>query len=202
MNGRVILALVPMKPFAESKHRLAEVLGPAERMALARRMFEHTVEVLSSSNQIARVMVISRDDEVLELARSKKAWAIWEGNHGLNTALEQATRVAIANGADAVLAVPADLPRLAMIDIAQMIELGKTAPCLVAAPARRDEGTNALFVNPAGLIHYAFGPSSYREHCRRGEQAGARVYEYRSETVELDIDLPIDLEQLGRSAIK
>jgi len=113
----------------------------------------------------------------------------------LNQALEQAARVAMANGARAVLIVPVDLPELLARDVEKMIALGEESPCVVIAPARRDGGTNALLLNPAGLIHFAFGENSFTEHEQRAEQVGARVHVYHSETLAFDLDLPEDLEK-------
>ncbi len=191
-----LITIVPIKPFAEAKARLQGVLHDAERSALSRSLFVRTLKVLTRARGITRVAVVSRDRDVLKLARAAGAWAIWERQQGLNEALEQGTRVALANGAQAVLIVPADLPWLQARDVEQMIELGKNAPCVVLAPAQRDEGTNAALVNPAGLIRYAFGEKSFAEHIRRAEQAGARVELYRSESVAFDLDLPEDFRQI------
>jgi 2-phospho-L-lactate/phosphoenolpyruvate guanylyltransferase len=190
------MALVPMKPFAESKGRLAEALTPEARGDLARGLFERTLRVLKRARGITRVAVISRDAEVLKRARQHHAWAMWERRPGLNEALEQATRVARANGMRAVLIVPADLPKLTTKDAERIIELGAAGPCVVIAPAERDEGTNALLVNPAGLIQYAFGAKSFVEHQRRAKQAGARVEVYRAESVALDLDLAEDWKKI------
>ncbi len=198
------MAVVPVKPFAEAKQRLARVMEPGARVELASRLLEQTLGVLQRARGLARIAVISRDEQVLEMAARHRAWAMWETAPGLNRALEQATRVARANGLTAVLVVPADLPNLAVRDIQSIVEQGRRAPCLVLAPARRDGGTNALLVNPAGLIHYAFGEASFDEHCRRARVAGARVEIYRSESVEFDLDSPEDWEKLSpdlRSAL-
>lgn len=191
------MAIVPMKPFAEAKGRLADVLDEMARVELSRELFARTLAVLTRARGVARVAVVSRDDQVLRSARSAGAWAMWEAKRGLNEALEQATQVAKANGSHAVLIIPADLPRLVTGDIERMIKLGRKPPCVVVAPSRRDQGTNALLVNPTGLIHYAFGEESFAEHQRLAEQAGARVEVYRSESVAFDLDLPEDATSLG-----
>lgn len=192
-----LVAIVPAKPFDAAKLRLAQVLEPAARVALSRRMFEQTLDVLARARGIARIAVVSRDEQVLQLARERAAWAIRETRSGLNPALEQATAAARAQGLRAALIVPADLPKLEPRDVEQMIELGRTPPCVVIAPAQRDDGTNGLLVHPIGLIEYAFGRWSSIEHRRRGERAGARVEIYRSETIAFDLDLPEDAQMLG-----
>ncbi len=194
----LLVAIVPAKPFDEAKLRLAPVLAPEERRALSQQMLEHTLDVLARARGIARIAVVSRDEQVLSLARERHVWAIRETRSGLNEALEQATAAARAQGMQAALIVPTDLPNLEPRDVERIIELGRNPPCIVIAPAQRDQGTNALLVHPSGLIEYAFGKLSSIEHRRRGEYAGARVEVYRSETVAFDLDLPEDAQMLGR----
>lgn len=191
------MAIVPMKPFAEAKRRLADVLEGTARAELSRELLERTLAVLTRAQGVTRLAVVSRDEQVLRIARHFGAWAMYETGYGLNEALEQATRVAKANGVQAVLIVPADLPGLTERDVQEIIELAKYPPSVVIAPAWRDQGTNALLVNPAGLITYAFGELSFLEHQRSAEQAGAQVQIYRSESVAFDLDLPEDAKALG-----
>ena len=68
---------------------------------------------------------------------------------------------------------------------------------MVIAPDRRQDGTNGLFVNPAGLIEYGYGPGSFQRHSERATQAGARLEIINSPNISLDLDLPEDLEAIG-----
>lgn len=192
-----LVAIVPVKPFGEAKARLAPAMEPPARRALSRRMLEQTLRVLARTRGIDRIAVISRDEEALKLAREHRVWAIKELRGGLNNALEQATSTVRAQGMSTGLIVPTDLPKLEPRDVEQMIELGKSPPCVVIAPAQRDAGTNALLVHPMGLIEYAFGKLSSIEHRRRGEAAGAHVLICRSEAFAFDLDLPEDARMLG-----
>ena len=194
-----LMAVVPVKPFAEAKRRLADILDVGARSELSHYMLERTLGVLGRVDGIDRMLVISRDPAALQVGRRAGAWSIWESGSGLNPALEQATRIAMANGADSLLVVPADLPFLTEQDVRSMVDLGPTPPCLVIAPAGRDQGTNALLTNPAGLFRYAFGESSYDEHCRRAAQAGAEVQVYKADGTAFDLDLPEDWERVRHS---
>lgn len=191
------MAVVPMKPFAEAKQRLSEIFGDAERAKLSRDLLSRTLGILARARGVTRLAVVSRDDQVLHIARSHGAWAMYETGHGLNQALEQATRVAKANGVAALLIIPADLPNLEVSDVEKMIELGSHPPAVVIAPAVRDQGTNGLLVSPPGLIAYAFGEKSFVAHKRHAEEAGARLGIYRSETIAFDLDLPEDASAVG-----
>ncbi|MCS7011573.1 MAG: NTP transferase domain-containing protein, partial [Anaerolineales bacterium] len=114
-----------------------------------------------------------------------------------NLALKRATVVAQIQRAHAVLILPADLPLVTPEDIRQVLQRGQKPPVVVIAPDRREDGTNALFVNPAGLLEYAYGPASSHLHAARAIEAGARVELVHSPSLALDLDLPEDLELLG-----
>jgi 2-phospho-L-lactate guanylyltransferase len=187
-----LMAIVPVKPLADAKTRLAGVMNEQERVALAKKLLERTLLKLTRARGIARVVVISRDEAVLKIARRYDAWSIFETHADLNKALEQATHVCIANGARSVLIVPVDLPRVRVRDIEKIIALGNAAPCVVLAPAQRDGGTNALLVNPAGALAYQFGENSFEKHCAAAKRAGLQILRYDSDTVAFDLDLPED----------
>jgi 2-phospho-L-lactate guanylyltransferase len=120
-----------------------------------------------------------------------------DGAPQFNTAIKRATIVAKAQGAHAVLILPADLPLIKPPDIKSLLKRGKKQPVVVIAPDRRQDGTNGLFINPAGLIEYGYGPGSFQFHSERAIEAGARLVVIDSRNIALDLDLPEDLEALG-----
>ncbi len=187
------MAIVPVKPLAESKSRLAGVLDENERAALTRKLLERTLLKLTRARGIARIVVISRDENVLKIARKFGAWSVLETNANLNDALEQARRVCIANGARALLILPADLPKLRVRDIEKMIALGEPAPRIVIAPAQRDGGTNALLLNPAHDFVFQFGENSFDAHAAQAVGSRYQAARYESDTVAFDLDVPEDL---------
>ncbi len=189
-----IWAIVPIKPFNRSKSRLAKVLSPEQRASLAERMFRHTLEVLTSVQQIAGTLVISRDTGALAIARDYGVHTVQEsGAPELNAALLRASQVIGSQGVDGVFVMPADIPFVNAEDIQEILHLGRYNMTVVLAPDRNDEGTNGLLVNPPGLIPFAFGVGSFRRHMIEADEAGATVKIYRSEQIALDIDVPDDL---------
>jgi 2-phospho-L-lactate guanylyltransferase (CobY/MobA/RfbA family) len=103
-----------------------------------------------------------------------------------------------------VLILPTDLPFLTPDDVAQLIRPEGTGahrdgdpraePWVSIAPDRRDEGTNALYVAPPGLLKYAFGVLSFGKHLELARAAGASPRICRLPGVALDVDGPEDLE--------
>lgn len=186
----MIFCLIPAKPYAESKSRLAVVLSPAERETLSRWLLAHTLRL--ALRIVGQVVVVSRDRSLLADARAQGAWGLLEGTPGLNPALTQAARFAQAHSADGLLVLPTDLPRLATRDLEALLALGQDSPAVVAAPCRHGTGTNALLVRPPGLIPFAFGPDSYAAHCQAARAAGVEPVIYRAESIAFDLDTPAD----------
>jgi len=193
-----IWAIVPVKPLRRGKSRLAGMLTEEQRTRLNRYLLEHVLTTLNDVPEIEHTLVVSRDPAALALTREMGGRTVLEdGAPQFNTAIKRATIVAQAQGAHAVLVLPADLPRIKPIDLKILLRRGKKPPVVVIAPDRRKDGTNGLFVNPAGLIEYGYGPGSFKCHSDRAIEAGAKLVIIDSPNIALDLDLPEDLEALG-----
>lgn len=188
--------LMPVKPFAEGKSRLATVLSVAERAALNRRLFHHVLHQALVAQILAGVLVISRDPVVLAQAQAVGAETIVEEASELNQALVQARRQALALGAEATLVLPSDLPLLQAADIQQLYTLAHKTPSVVIAPSRTG-GTSALLLHPPAVIPFAFGLSSFQRHQALAQAAGVACHVYDSATLAFDVDQPEDLARLN-----
>ncbi len=193
-------AIVPVKPLRRGKSRLAGTLSEDERTHLNQLLLEHTLKTLTDLKEIEQILVVSRDPAALSLAREHGARTVREaaGPPQLNTALARATVVAQVYATRGVLVLPADLPLMTRDDILALLERASEPPVVVIAPDRREEGTNALLICPAGLIEYDFGPGSYQRHCERAREKGARLEVVSLPSLALDLDLPEDLEEIRK----
>jgi 2-phospho-L-lactate guanylyltransferase len=193
-----IWAIVPVKPLRRGKSRLAGMLTEDQRTSLNGYLLEHVLNTLNKLTELEHTLVVSRDPAALALTREMGGRTVLEdGAPQFNTAIKRATLVAKAQGAHAVLILPADLPLVNPDDLKALLKHGKNPPVVVIAPDRRLDGTNGLFVNPAGLIEYGYGPGSYQRHSERATRSGARLEIFHSPNIALDLDLPEDLEALG-----
>src|SRR5258708_39081720 len=121
-----IWAIVPVKPFNRAKSRLAKVMTAEEPQALAEKMFRHSIETLTTVEQISGILVISRDTKVLGIARDYHVQTVQEsGTPELNAALYRASQVVASKGADGVLVMPAVLALVNAADITQFMHLGR-----------------------------------------------------------------------------
>jgi 2-phospho-L-lactate guanylyltransferase len=174
------------------------MLTEDQRTRLNRYLLEHVLITLNGITEIEHTLVVSRDPAALALTREMGGRTVLEdGAPQFNTAIKRATIVAKAQGAHAVLVLPADLPLVKPADLKILLKSGKKPPVVVIAPDRRQDGTNGLFVNPAGLIEYGYGPGSFQCHSKRAIEAGARLEVIESPNIALDLDTPEDLEALG-----
>jgi 2-phospho-L-lactate guanylyltransferase len=182
------VVLIPMKPLAGAKERLAPALDPSERRGLSLAML---ADVVAAARGFERVWVLNSDAEAASLARGAGVEAVDDPapGQGLNPSLAAATRRAVDVGATGVLVVSADLPALTPDDLTAMC----TDAGVAVAPDRGGAGTNALWRSPADLIGVAFGPSSMVAHATLAWDAsvGARVVERPG--LALDVDTPEDL---------
>lgn len=191
-------AIVPVKPLRRGKSRLSGVLSDDDRAELNQRLLLRTVDLLKLIPEFDEVLVVSRDPEALALARDHGARSLQEdGTPHLNVALQRATVVAKSYMAESVFILPADLPQITKEDVAAMLEAGRQAPVVVIAPDHHHEGTNALYINPAGLIEYDFGAGSFERHSQSALEAGAELKVLELESLARDVDVPEDLSFLS-----
>ena len=136
-------AIVPVKPLTRGKSRLSKVLSQDERNNLNRRLLVHTLDTLTNIPEIENVLVISRDQFALTIARDLGARTVLESSSSeLNIALARATVVAKNYATRGILIVPVDLPLLTENDIRIMMKLAKDPPVVVIAPDRHHEGSD------------------------------------------------------------
>lgn len=193
-----IWAIVPVKPLRRGKSRLAKVLTEKERTELNINMLINTVKILKRIPELANVLIVSRDPKALSIAREYGARTVQEdGNPDLNIALTRATMIAKSSSANGVFVLPADLPLITEEDIKFMINKADDPPSVVISPDHKGKGTNALIVNPAGLIDYEFGVNSFQKHIDQAKKKGINLHICNLPSIALDIDDPEDLSLLN-----
>jgi 2-phospho-L-lactate guanylyltransferase len=194
-------AIVPVKPLRRGKSRLSEILSEDERYQLNHHLFIHTIEVLKQVEDISDILVVSRDSDVLTESRDMDVRTVTEnGTPELNNALRRASLFSMAFSTEGALIVPADLPLLTPEDVKGFLCVRKSPPTAVISPDRRKEGTNMLLIDPADLITFSFGQSSFDVHCTLAKNQGANLVIYNNERIALDLDIPEDYDILKAQA--
>ncbi len=190
-----VLTIIPIKRLGEAKSRLSASLDPSQRSARASSLLRSTVAAVHACASIDGLALISPDRAVLDVAASLQATPIWQSAGGLNDGLALGRAWAEQQGADALLILLPDLPMLVGSELAAMVAL-TTPGSVVLAPDRRDEGTNAMLLNPPSAIAFQFEGGSYARHRLAAEAAGLRVVIHRAPGLSFDLDTPDDLDEL------
>ena len=186
--------LIPVKEFRRSKERLGPHYSEDERAALARALCEAFFEVVARVRDIDRVYVVSAEYHALSLARQLNWRIISEGEQISESAsVDAASRLCAAEGVQALLRLPIDIPLVTAGDIETLFAEPEPTPSVVIVPSRDGAGTNALLRSPPDLFASHFGPDSFRLHVKEAERAGARIKIVHNDRIALDIDEPKDL---------
>lgn len=186
--------LVPVKALAQGKSRLSARLSAEARHALSRAMLTDVVTSARSAAGVERVVVVSSDPSLLQLARQLGVEAVDEGYpRGLNGAVAVGTEFCLQLGATAVLVLLADLPLVTAQDIELIFRQMNGEPQIIVIPCKEGEGTNALLRTPPEVVPTRFGGPSLEAH-----RKVAREYSITCQTVEIpriafDIDSSEDL---------
>jgi 2-phospho-L-lactate guanylyltransferase len=193
----LIWAIVPCKPFKLAKSRLASILTPAERQALSRKLFQHTLEVLSATPGLGQILVVSADEDALELAAGFSAAILPEvETPGLNISLERARDYLRTQPTDALMVIPADLPAMQPASLQPVLAALSDMQTIVLAPDRRQTGTNLLAMPIQYAQPFAFGEHSFMVHRQLAERAQMTVKIMKDSALAFDLDLPEDYQLL------
>lgn len=191
--------IVPVKRLEEAKTSLSEVLSEDQRKELTLAMI---MDVLESADRVEEVspMVVTPDEDVVDFVEEKNVECVLEPGVGLNRALELAIEESMDSGFEKVLIVPSDIPLIRPKDIRKILDLASEDKNVVITPSK-ENGTNALFLQPPDVIDLKFGGKSFPDHVKEARSRKIKPRIYRSENVERDIDHPSDLlkaETLGK----
>lgn len=185
--------VVPVKAPGAGKSRLAASLDEDARRVLVAAMLGHVMDVAAQAGADAVLLLgPSRHGHPDTIRRLADAGA------GLNAALADAVRVALAEGIERLAFVSADLPLATAADLAALIDVPPAS--MAIAPDRAGTGTNALSLPLATAAGFAFqyGPGSFVRHVAEAGRLGLAVRVIRSPTLALDIDVPADLAAMRR----
>ena len=188
-------AVVPVKDLGNAKQRLAGVLGQPERTALFRAMLEDVLEALAGAASVARIVLVTRDAQAMALARRYDAECLVEPeNRGHTAAVEFAAGTLAARGAEALLQVPGDIPRVTSGEIEAVVAAHAPAPAVTIAPSRDHRGSNAVLCSPPDVFPFRFGDDSFHPHLAAARAMGVEPAVVERPGIGLDIDTPGDLE--------
>jgi len=199
MSASATWAILPVKALALAKQRLAPVLPAAARRELVLCMFERVLAAAVAVDRLARILVVTPDPTVADLAEARGALVLREARaDGLNAAVCRGLTCAVENGAARALVLPADVPLLSVRELNALLGAGAAGSAARASfvPAADGDGTNAMLLEPPSALAPAFGPGSYVRHLAQALARRLDVEVLHLPGLAADIDRPADLARL------
>ena len=192
-------AVVPVKERGSAKERLAPMLRPQLRQALALAMLEDVLVALTATPGIAGLLVVTVDPEAGRLAASWGARLIEAGaRDGHTGAVAAAARLLAAEGRAGMLTLPGDIPLVTPAEISSILAAHPPAPSFTIVPSNDERGSNAIACSPPDVVPLRFGENSFYPHLQAAEAHGVRPNVLHLPGIALDIDNPEDVVSFMR----
>lgn len=190
-----IAAIVPVKTFSEAKTRLE--LPTKQKEELCKIMLEEILHTLSISPQIQKVIIVTKEQKALEIAKQFDVISIIdEDEESVNNAVALADKYLLENGFDASIVFPQDIPYMKTQDIDFILNYKIPPNFVIVVPSRRFDGTNALVRMPVNLMKTHYDEDSYKIHMNTAKEFTRNVALVFAKRIMWDIDNKEDLEFL------
>ena len=195
--------LLPIKDLRQAKQRLAPLLSPEERFALAQAMLADTIRAVRGVRRAERVFVVTNYLPAMQAAE-ENGWELLREDRQISesASVDAASRKCAERGVTSLLRLPLDVPLVQASDIDALLEIDCAAPALVIVPSRDGTGTNAILRTPPALFPSHFGAGSFAKHCGEAQRAGAQIAVRRNARLEMDVDDEADLRALAREDLR
>jgi 2-phospho-L-lactate guanylyltransferase len=183
--------IVPHRGLEAAKTRLAPVLDPRAREALARVLL---IRVLGVAREACDDVVVISPSLALEpLVEHAGARLAVQHGMGLNAGLDEARDQAVADGITTLAVLHGDLPNLSVADVRALADAVPEPSGVAIAPDRAGTGTNGLALRPADAMAFRFGAGSCAAHVSEATERGLRISMVERPGLAFDLDTPADL---------
>jgi 2-phospho-L-lactate/phosphoenolpyruvate guanylyltransferase len=198
-RGTDLWAVVPVKERDRAKERLAPLLPPDMRQALALAMLADVLSALAAASGLAGLIVVTVDREARRLALGCGARILEDGARSGHTgAVTAAGSLLAAEGHAGMLTLPGDIPLVTAAEIDRVVAAHRVVPSFTIVPSHDEGGSNAILLSPPDAVPLRFGVDSFFPHLRAAEVRGIRPTVLRLPGIALDIDNPEDLAAFAR----
>ncbi|MEU6356066.1 2-phospho-L-lactate guanylyltransferase [Streptomyces sp. NPDC047072] len=161
--------VIPLKPLARAKSRLADTAADGVRPGLALAFAQDTVAAALACGAVRDVAVVTNDAlAARELAALGARIVADEPHDGLNAALAHAAAVVRAERPSCALAaLNADLPALRALELGRVLDAAAQFP-RAFLPDTAEIGTTLLAAAPGAELRPEFGTDSRFRHRASG----------------------------------
>ncbi|MDB1124119.1 2-phospho-L-lactate guanylyltransferase [Vibrio algarum] len=185
--------VIPMKAPIRSKQRLMGVLTLSQRETLASTLFRATLAFFSENFAHINRLVVTDSEQIARIAKVYGADVLLEAEStGLNRAIGSATDWSLSNGYSHQMVIPADIAKLEVHEVDQILAAAGNNNDVVIALAK-DSGTNALLTTPPNAIDFCYGKQSGLAHAQEAHKRSLSVEMLHLPSLSQDIDVPDDL---------
>ena len=195
-----VWALLPLKDLVQAKSRLAGILAPHERRALAQAMVEDVLSALVSHTATGGVLLVSDDPAAALLAHRYDIELVQEKSlacSGLNGAIAAATDYLSNRDITDIMVLHGDIPLLQTADLAALHEsYSQASSDVTIGPDLQRDGTNVMMFATAQTPVFHYGPGSFTVHRQAALERGLEVTVVERPGIGLDVDRPADLLEL------
>jgi 2-phospho-L-lactate guanylyltransferase len=194
-----IWAIVPVKELDGAKQRLAPLLTPAQRSALAGIMAGEVLQTIAAVRGLAGILVVTLDEQIAAGARSLGARIVGDGaRDGHTGSVTAAARLLVGEGRAGMITMPGDIPAATPSEVEAVLAAHGKAPAFTIAPAHDDLGSNAIVMTPPDAVPLRFGEDSFFPHLDAARRCGIEPVVVRQPGIAMDIDHPADLASFLR----
>ena len=189
------VVVVPVKPAADGKTRLAGTLSAASRERLVRAMALDTIVAAAAADGVERVVVVTDDGPLRDLL-AESVELVDDPRGGLNAAVRAGVERA-SRGDAGVAVLLGDLPALRASDLSDALSMAAAHDRAVVADAD-GTGTTVLTALPGLALDPRFGAGSAAAHERAGH---VRLAVPAASTARRDVDVADDLAEVQRLGV-
>ena len=193
-----VVSVIPVKPLAQAKSRLAPFLKDAQRRRLVTAMLRHVIRAAREAS--AEVWVLGADVSARNVALDEGAGWREEAGCDINESLRLVFDEAWAAG-KSPLFLPGDLPFLQTDELKALIARAgsgantDSVPSIVLSPANKGGGTNAILIPQPLAFRLQLGPDSLSRHIAEARRLGLEPSMYASPGLARDLDTWEDLQE-------
>ncbi|MBS4754556.1 2-phospho-L-lactate guanylyltransferase [Nocardioides sp. zg-ZUI104] len=191
-----VQVVVPVKQLDAAKSRLSSDPGLRRRMAVA--LCRSTLTVAARCASPERVFVLTRDEDVVDLAQQMGVGVLLDVGTDLNSALDAGLDVLRRTRPEATVAVlVADLPHLRPAELRRVLMTAQRSTAPRHVPDRHGTGTTFVSLPPGRRLAMAFGGHSADRFARRGSVPIVAA----PPGIRADLDTSDDLSDLAAAAL-
>lgn len=186
--------LIPIRSLSGGKSRLGELFDAESRQKLVVRMAEHVIQQVTVSGIADQITVVTGDPTLEQALTADGVRFLLQPDtiQGLNPAISFGREAALADGADRLLVLFADLPEISAADLIAIDQ--NTAPVTII-PDQQLQGTNALLLQGRAVLqrfNFHYGIGSHPAHLQEASSLDFPSVSFPITGLAVDLDTPAD----------